>query len=463
MIRGYLKKMLRIMPARWEDFSKATYRLLPPSMRYGRAYREALALFRYSNEWDLQSLESYQEWRLRKLIHHCYENVPYYREVFRKASLTPQDIVTVQDLQKLPFLTKEIVRERKRDLLAVNIGQARRELVETSGSTGAPLDFLISTEARAFERALLRRHLYWLGYEPKDVIAQFKSDIFANSDQDYSYSPTSRILKLSARSVARQALERIVVTLQKFKPAFLQAFPSSLYILTRWMEANNKSIPPLKYVITSSEALYPDIKELAEKVLDVPVIAHYGQKELVAEAFQCAKAQGYHIQMEQNVVELIPAEPGEFEIVGTSLHNFAMPFIRYRTGDLAAGEAKSSCCGRNHPVLSGIEGRQGDIVVTPERRFVSVSSMTHPFRHIEGLNAVQIIQEDLKTLVVNIVPWKQFPVDKKRFLVNEIRKCLQSPDMKILIEEVEDVPVINSGKRPFIVSRLRIDDYICSD
>jgi phenylacetate-CoA ligase len=462
-MRGYLKKLLRIMPASLEDFSKAAYRLLPPSIRHGKAYRDALALFRDSDEWDLQTLERYQEWQLRKLISHCYQNVPYYREVFRKASLAPQDIVTVQDLQKLPFLTKEIVRERKQELLAVNIGQAHQESVETSGSTGAPLDFWISTDARAFERALLRRHLHWLGYEPGDVIAQFKSELFANPDQVYSYTPTSRILRLSARSVAHQALESIVATLQKFKPTFLQAFPSSLYILTRWMEANNKSIPRLKYAMTSSEMLYPHTKELAEKVLGVPVIAHYGQKELVAEAFQCAKARGYHIQMEQNLVELMPAEHGQFEIVGTSLHNFAMPFVRYRTGDLAEGKDKPECCGRNHTVLSGIVGRQGDIVVTPERRFVSVPSMTHPFRHIEGLNAVQIIQEDLKTLVVNIVTLKQFPDDKKRFLANELHECLQSPTMKILIVEVEDLPVINNGKRPFIVSRLQIDDYICFD
>lgn len=459
-MRGWLKTMFAMAPEPVVDLGKIAYDLVPPSWRYGKPYREALTLLRTSEWWDLDTIVAYQEKLLALLMNHCYENVPYYREVFDREHLKPDDIRTADDLKKLPLLTKEIVRQRKQDLVARNFSVLEKDHDSTSGSTGDPLDFLVDRPTRAMEMALLLRHLLWLGYRKGDRIAEIKEDSFADPERICRYFPGSNQLKFSFFRVDDTKLEQMVDELERFSPTFIKAFPSSLYVLTRWMERNQRRIPPPKYVITSSENLYPSIKEQAEKAFGAPVIDWYGQNEKVATACQCSLAQGYHIQMEQAVVELIPSGQSDFEIVGTSLHAYGMPFIRYRTRDKAHPGDTPCPCGRAHPLISEIIGREGEIIVTPERQIVAPVAMDYAFYHLEEIKEAQIIQEDIGTLRVRIVPWTHVSQATCETLKKEIRSYLQSSAMKVSIEEVESIPRTRRGKRPFIISRLNMADYI---
>ncbi len=459
-MRGYLKRVLSRVPAPVADWAKLGYDFIPPSVRYGKPYREAVALFRESDWWDPQTLTAYQERLLRTLVHHCYTHVPYYREVFDQSALRPEDISTLKDLQKLPFLTKETVRKRKPDLLARGVSPLKLEWDKTSGTTGAPLDFQIDLSTRAMERALALRQLLWLGYGKGDIIAEIKEDSFADPDRICRYFPGTRQLRFAFFSVDDRKLDRIVQALERFRPAFIKAFPSSLYILARWMERNKRSIGPIKYVITSSENLYPSIKDQAERTFKAPVIDHYGQNEQVAFAFQCAEGLGYHVQIEQCVMELVPARDGEWEIVGTSLRNLGMPFIRYKTGDLAVPGETPCPCGRHHPVISQIKGREGDIIVTPERRIIAPVAMDYAFYHLEEIREAQIVQEDINTLRIKVVSWEELSQATKEALLKEIDSYLQSPTMHVILEQVDEIPRTPRGKKPFIISHIRVDEYI---
>jgi len=212
--------------------------------------------------------------------------------------------------------------------------------------------------------------------------------------------------------------------------------------------------------MTSSENLYPSVREQAERAFGTAVIDHYGQNEEVACAFQCSEANGYHIQVEHSIVELLPLRDGEWEIVGTSLHNTGMPFVRYRTGDLAIGSDEPCACGRKHPVISAIEGRDSEIIVTPERNIVAPVAMDYAFYHLEEIREGQIIQEDINTLRVKIVPWERISEQTKASLKKELSSYLKSETMRVHIEEVEEIPRTKRGKRPFIISRIKIDDYV---
>ena len=442
------------------DLGKIADDLVPPSWRYGKPYRDALTLLETSEQWNLEALKEYQEKLLGLMMHHCYHQVPYYRELFDKEHLKPDDIRTAGDLKKLPLLTKEIVRERKKDLIARDFPVLQRDPDSTSGSTGDPLDFFVDRPTRAMEMALALRHLRWLGYRKGDKIAEIKEDSFSDRERISRYFPGSNHLRFSFFRVDDTKLEQMVTELDRFKPTYIKAFPSSLYVLARWMERNQRTIPPPKCIITSSENLYPSIKEQAEKAFSAPVIDWYGQNEKVATACQCSLAQGYHIQMEQAVVELIPSGPSDFEIVGTSLHAFGMPFIRYRTRDKALPCETPCPCGRAHPLISEIVGREGEIIVTPEGRIVAPVAMDYAFYHLEEIKEGQIIQEDIRTLRVKIVPWKHVSRATLETLQNEILSYLQSSEMRVLIEEVESIPRTRRGKRPFIISRLNMADYI---
>ncbi len=442
------------------DPVKIMYDMIPLPLRYGRGYSEAVSLLDASERWSLDKLLTYQEQMLRRLIRHCYMNVPYYRKVFMDEGLVPDDISTIGDLEKLPFLTKEIVRGHKKDLLATNFSVYKARLDSTSGSTGNPLDFYVDKATKAIEVALAYRHMKWLGYQDGDRIAEIKEDCFVDSDRVYWLFPGSKHLKFSFFTVDDARLEKTTMALQQFEPKFIKVFPSSLFVLSRWMERHRKTIRPPKYIITSSETLYKSTKDLAEKVFRAPVIDWYGQNEKVATAFQCESGLGYHIQMEQAIVELIPSRAGHFDIVGTSLHAFGMPFIRYRTGDTAVEGNQSCPCGRPHPVLSQVIGRECEFIVTPEKRIVMPTAMDYAIYHLEEIKESQIIQEDINTLRIKVVPWQNISTSTRTRLLHEIRSYLDSPGMELILEDVEEIPRTSRLKKPFVISYVNIEDYI---
>ncbi len=114
-MRAFLTFLPKILGPLW-DPAKILYDMAPLRLRYGRAYSEAVSLLEATERWDLEKLVTYQEQMLRRLVRHCYANVPYYRKVFLDAGLTPDDIATIRDLEKLPFLTKAIVMKAQKGL-----------------------------------------------------------------------------------------------------------------------------------------------------------------------------------------------------------------------------------------------------------------------------------------------------------------------------------------------------------
>ncbi len=459
-MRGFLKTFLpKILGPLW-DPAKILYDMVPLPVRYGRAYSEAVSLLEATERWSLDKLVAYQENMLRRLIRHCYANVPYYRKVFTESGLTPDDVGSIRDLEKLPFLTKAIVRKHKKDLLATNFSSRRTQPDSTSGSTGAPLDFSIDKATRAMEVALAFRHLRWLEYEDGDRIAEIKEDSFTYPDRLYWYFPGSKHLKFSFFRIDDSRLEETALALERFKPRFIKAFPSSLFILSRRMERHQKRIQAPKYIITSSETLYPSTKDLAERIFKAPVVDWYGQNEKVATAFQCESRRGYHIQMEQAIVEMIPSKTGTFEIVGTALHAFGMPFIRYRTGDTGIEEDQPCPCGRVHPVLSELMGREGEFIITPEKQIVTPTAMDYAIYHLEEIKESQIIQEDINTLRIRVVPWEIISEPTKERMLHEILGYLGSPSMNLIWEEVAEIPRTSRSKKPFVISYLNVEDYI---
>jgi phenylacetate-coenzyme A ligase PaaK-like adenylate-forming protein len=461
-MRGYVKSLLqRRVPAPLREWAQLVADRIPPSVRYGRPYREAIHLLKESESWDEKALVAYQEKRLEILVNHCYANVPYYKELFQKNGLTPKDIRTLDDLKKLPFLTKKIIKERKKDLIASNISFLRREQVSTSGSTGAPLDFYMDPTTRPMERALAFRHLLWLGYKPaEDRLALFKVLPLANPKRFYQYFHRGHELRISFRDMDEQRLEKTADLLEEFKPTFMSAWPSSLYILARWMARRKRTIPPPKFMVTGSENIYPHMTQLIEQVFKAPVSDFYGQEESVAIAMQCSLGEGYHIQMEMGIVERLPFRDGMSEIVGTGLHNMVMPFLRYKTGDLAADGSGPCPCGRKHPLISSIVGREADLIVTPERKVVSPLLLNYPFHRLEEIKEGQVIQEDIKTLRVLIVPWERISESTRDQLEKEIKDCLVSPAMRVIVEEAEEIPRTSSLKKAFVISHIQLEDYL---
>jgi len=452
------RHIMNKLPASVQEMARIVGDFAPKSLKYGKPYREGLQLLAQSKYWDFQELQEYQDKSLQNLIKHCSAHVPYYRSLFRELGIAPDDIRTQADLDKLPFLTREIVRTRGNDLKAENIPRWDTLDSHTGGSTGTPLDFLVSKSVHALDRALVKDHFRSLGWMPRDKIAVLRGDSFASAARRSRYFPGSRQLVFSFRNVDDRALAEIVGALAEFSPDFIVGFPSILQILCGWMERNEKAIKAPKSIITSSETLECGLKERLEQALKAPVIDFYGHNELTVAAVQYGCRDMYHIRGELGIVELLPIRESQYEMVGTSLHNYAMPFIRYRTGDVAIKLKERCRCGLNHSVLSAVSGRLGDIIVTPERKHVSPSIIDYCFNNLYEIKEGQIVQEDLDRLRVRIVPWKGISEATRAKILADINATLQSPRMAVSVDVVDHIPRTPGGKRLIVVSNLRTED-----
>jgi len=111
-------------------------------------------------------------------------------------------------------------------------------------------------------------------------------------------------------------------------------------------------------------------------------------------------------------------------------------------------------------VLKSVKGRYGDIVITPEKKLIPVATMTYPFFHVDAIKEGQIVQEELDTLIVKIVPWEDYSSETEEIIVEKLRHHLNSPAMRIVVEKVKRIPHTSRGRKPFIISHLNVDDYI---
>ncbi len=145
-----LKDLANSLPYPLKQGLKYVYGAIPLPIRYGKVFRETYAFLQESQWWSRERLEEYQLEQLSKLLHHAYENVPYYRRIFDERGLKPKDIQDFKDLQKLPYLTKEIIQDNLPDLVARNYPRSKLQYATTGGSTGIPMGFYL--EKKCFKR-----------------------------------------------------------------------------------------------------------------------------------------------------------------------------------------------------------------------------------------------------------------------------------------------------------------------
>lgn len=141
-------------------------------LRFGKGFNEYYDFLLESQWYGESEIEGYQYEKLKCLINYSYKNVPYYKELFKQNKLSTSDIKTIEDLKKIPILTKETVRKRYNDLINPNY-KGRIINSHTSGSTGKALHFLFTHDAIKYRWALWFRHRDRFGVTPYDKYATF--------------------------------------------------------------------------------------------------------------------------------------------------------------------------------------------------------------------------------------------------------------------------------------------------
>jgi phenylacetate-CoA ligase len=467
-----LKKLTESLPYPIRQSFFYAYGAIPFPIRNGRTFRETYTLLERSEWWSQEDLEVYQLRQLKRLLDHAYENVPYYRRVFYERGLKPADIQDYDDLRLLPYLTKEVVKNNLKDLIARNYPRHKLHYITTGGSTAAPMGLYwersIVGATNAKEWAFLIKLWNRVGFRIGHRCVVLRGNVVksASKAKFWEYDPINKNLIMSSFHMTDEHLQKYIKKIREFKPDFIQAYPSVIAILSRFMKEN--SIEPfstVKAVLCSSESLYPVQRELIENVMKCRALSFYGHAERAVLAGECEKSNYYHVQPEYGIAEVIgkdgsiATEEGQKgEIIATGFSNFIMPFIRYRTMDIGVHTNKKCECGRQYPLLEKVEGRLQDFIVDKNGNLISLGPAIFGIHESEWtkVRKIQFFQEEKGELIIRVVKGANYDRRKAEEYVLKLFNLRLKNVCKLSVEFVSDIHRTERGKYRFLIQKLPI-------
>lgn len=415
------------------------------------------------NQWRTNSeLRAGQDVQLRRMINYVYNNVPYYHKVFKGLDIMPGEIKNVSDLERLPILTKDIIKRNWEDFKPKNLKSMKYYEISTGGSTGTPFRYRLSKYDRFLSGAMLYRGWGYAGYQLGDkmiFLAGSSLDIGSKSIIIKRAHEISRnIRKLSSFDMSICDLQKYTQIFNSFKPKYLRGYASSINFFANYIKENNIKIEPISGVFTTAEKLLPNMRENIENTFGCDIYDGYGLNDGGVGAYECSEHSGLHIDMERSIMEIVDKkghqmEDGVGSILATSLYNYAMPFIRYETGDLGHIIPTNCGCGRGSRLLKEIVGRSVDVLVTPEGKSIHGWFFLYIFwEYGKGIKEYQVVQEKLDKVVIEIVPEDKFDERQLDEIMKAIRK--RSLSWNIEFKLVDKIKRTSGGKYKFIVNGL---------
>jgi len=403
-----------------------------------------------SQGFSRDELRAWQDNQLKNLVIHAGRHVPYYRNIFREVNLNPNSFRGLEDLPRIPLLDKETVRLNSKYLIADNAKKYGITWDSTSGSTGTPLNFVLSNQVQAAKIAALLRSYRWAGYKPGKKMFSLQSYYY--KDVDYTINRFYNVMRFDSNRLNRESALNVMKLLFSFKPEFFMGFPFDIMMMGQLNLEAGKEIYQPKAIITYGETLSPYRRETLEKLYNCKVYNFHSMHECAAMISQCEVGK-LHLVDDFACHELITKD-NETKLVGTSYYNYAMPLLRYEIKDVIIPEDNDvNCkCNRPFPVIKDIQGKACDFLETPDGRFLG-AVMSHSIDKARGVICSQCVQHKLDEIEVNLLTDDSYDSYSETELLFGLRKRVGT-EVKIKINRVDELEKRVSGKTPFIISHL---------
>jgi phenylacetate-CoA ligase len=422
----------------------------------GTTIQKHLACLQKSQWWSREQIEELQNKKLRNLIRHAYDNVPYYHRLFSQLNITPESIKTKEDLKKIPILTKEDIRKNLPDLIARNSRKSDMIESHSSGSTGEPLKYYIDKRSYSSGWAQTFRCWSWAGFRLGDPYVKISLNPRTSAIKKIQDS-VLQTKYVYAMGITDTSIAQKIENIREFHPKIIRNYASHMYAMAKLMEKNNIQYQGAA-IATTGSMLFPHYRKVIEKQFNCKVFDAYGG-ESTAVSFECEEHNGYHISDEDVIVEflkegehVVPDERGR--IVFTNLDNFTMPIIRYDIKDIGTYTDESCPCGRGLSLMKSVEGRDSDIIMTPSGDFIVVEYFVILFEYMAGVDQFQVIQDKIDHLTLKIVKNPRFTDDELSHIRNEVQNRA-GQDVRLTVEFVNDIPLAGrEGKRRLVISKV---------
>jgi len=406
------------------------------------------------NVWlRTEELLKIQEKKLGMIVKHAYDNVAYYHHKFKSLNLKPSDIKRVEDLQKLPPITKEEIRKNfPEKITAKNINTNKCKSYFTSGSTGIPLTVLVDPKANDYRAALFGRAFFECGLKLRD------RTLFVGDSRHFPKDPywfqRLGILQRKYFSAA-EPIDQQFPKVVDYSPEAIFAYASYLFLLAKENEKRKAEHLHPRLVFSTAEVLGSGEREIVTS-LGGEIFDLYGCVETERLAWECNRHEGYHMDIDSSIIEFVKENEAvsageEGKMLLTCLYNYAMPLIRYDIGDIGIPTDAICSCGRGFPLIKKILGRHDDFITCPNGRMISPIPIRHAMRSVPGIMQYKVVQKSRKELEVFVVKDEGFSNRTFEHIREEVGKVV-GRDLVISPSVVEKIEKEKSGKLRAIVS-----------
>jgi len=421
----------------------------------GRAYPRVRRFLEQSQWWNSEQLRAFQWSELERILQHAFRTVPYYQRKYAAAGIRLEDIRTPEDFSKLPPLTRAEVNQHRDELRSTEFS-GKLLPHATGGSTGQPTRFYITLDSYDWRSAAWSRAYSWSGCRLGERTlylwgAPVGKVSAARQTKLRTYHWLRRELVYSTFSQSAEFWDRIYAGALRFRPRFIVGYVSSIEEFAKYLLAAGRTLPGIQAVIAAGEPVLEHTRELTVKALGAPLFNTYGSREFMSIAAECPEHHGLHMNSENLYIEIDSPDGTSGEVLVTDLHNYGMPFLRYRNGDAATLDSVAECaCGRGLPLIRSIEGRVVDVIRSRSGRVVPGELFPQVLKEIPEIREFQVRQRTLDELVLSVVVDGDLSLAATKLIREEIESHLHG-EMNLAICQTNRLEPLPSGKRRVVV------------
>jgi phenylacetate-CoA ligase len=449
------------LPISLQNAACSWYGRKEAKIRLGRDFERHLARLLESEKWSRTEIRAFQDEQLRDLIRCAYNHVPFHRDRMQERKLTPADIRSVDDLAKLPLLTKEEIRNNRERLLCTEARSTDLQHRHTSGTTGKALELYVSRSAIAMQWAIWWRHRMRFGVQPGTWHVNFTGKVVVPMTQGnppyWRWNRPVHQALINMQQLTPSKIGPILRFLDEQSFALFTGYPSIIHACV--MAANQAglrlhNVP--KLIATGAENILDNQRADITEFTGSIVTDQWGMTEACANASQCRNF-AYHEDFEFGVIERIEEshcnDVSKGRLLCTGFTTPEFPLIRYDVGDVGIWSAQQDCpCGLESPFLKGILGRVDDYVLTPEG--MRIMRFDYVFKHALNVRECQVVQERMGEITLRLVRRYGYNTADELTLREEVRKWI-SPTLSVNFDYVSEIPREANGKFRAVKSLLR--------
>ena len=404
------------------------------------------------NTWNAEQIREWQEKQLQRIVDQAYNHTIYWKRIFDERGLKPSDICTLEDIKKLPILTKQDIRAHYDEIVPDNVKQFRYRKDQTGGTTGEPMRYLVSEDVWGFVSA--NKIVAWktTNYRYGDAFMALGSASIFNKKASFARLILDKIRNeyaVNSMNLDDALCQLYINMLNKKQIHYIYGYASAIYLLAKYALDHKIDMNNMQGAFTTSENLTDVYRETIERAFGCRVMDCYGSRDAAVTCFEISP-KNYHVGYGAYVEVVDEFETHKGTLIATNLLNMAFPLLRYEFGDVA--ELDNNHVGYNGQVLHQIYGRTSDVLRLDNGHVLTSPGFTILMRNfnvkaydIQKLSGIHIRMQ------VQVADGWNMAQEKK--LIKEMERFV-GEGCEFTLEYVDHFETLKNGKRHYFMNDL---------